>query len=78
MRKTLQKSTDVRKFKLNGSGKSCFSDKLSSYTGVAINIEPVQIYSETPSSVITDDIGIVESEDTVNSDDEIPVNIDDE
>ena len=63
---------------LTEAARAAFSDKLSSYTGVAINIEPVQIYSETPSSVITDDIGIVESEDTVNSDDEIPVNIDDE
>lgn len=73
----LQKAPMYARLNLSEAARAALSDKLSSYTGVAINIEPVQSYSENPTDIIIEDVAIEENVDS-DYDNETPINVDEE
>lgn len=77
MDEIIQKAPMYASLNLSGAARNALSDKLSSYTGVEINIEPVQSYSENPTNFIIEEVAIEEDVDS-DYDNETPVNIDEE
>lgn len=74
----IQKAPIYANLNLSRAARTALSDKLSSYSGVVINIEPVQSYSENLTNIFIEEVGIEEEEIDINYDNETPVNVDDE
>lgn len=78
MDEIIQKAPMYASLNLSGTARTALSDKLSSYTGVAINIEPVQPYSENPTDIIIIEEVAIEEDVDSDYDNETPVNVDEE